>query len=526
MTSARSSFACIAALVALAGCGGDQPPQGDGGTGGAGGTGGTGAAPPLMVRVTTLLELEEDCAGPFDTSPPPVGEPATFTVDGDRIIVRGTLGPTTSERLQAALDENPDARTLVMTNVPGTVDAAQSDQVARTIRRANLGTCVPDNGFIASGAVEFFLGGSVRQIAPSNQGVVVHGWITEQCLPTGMCPETPDAEGCIRGAELPMDDPMHEPFLDVYRDLGQPTEFYFWIFEQATSFCQPHFMTLADLEMFSFETSNACTDTTPEAICHTPPGPFTESCRECFLDEPNLSCNCNDVGGTPQPTSLAVDECEQDVSNCNGVLTCGGDCPGPRPPSSIAFSSVVNPTESAAVPSDGSVSNDSCDQLLAVNRLSGNLVGGDFYIGSIQPGCIAPQLVDRGDGSYEVIADPTSVQDLPLRGTGSGSGIAAACPDDHFVVGFGHRAGTLVDQLVLHCAPLEVVLDPDTNAYVLEVGEVTMSAPFGSSGGTPFPDISCGDGEIATEVHTSVAIGFEGIEGFSLGCREVTLRPH
>jgi hypothetical protein len=275
-----------------------------------------------MVRVTTLLELEEDCAGAFDTLPPPVGEPATFTVDGDRIIVRGTLGPTTPERLQAALEDNPDARTLVMTNVPGTVDAVQSDQAARTIRRANLGTCVPDNGFISSGAVEFFLGGSVRQIAPSNQGVVVHGWITEQCLPTGVCPETPDAEGCIRGAELPMDDPMHEPFLDVYRDLGLPTELYFWIFDQATSFCEPHYMTPADLETFSFETSNTCIDSPPDAICNTPPGLFTESCRNCFFDEPMLSCDCQGPAGSLQSTSIDTTTCAGLISNCGGVLSC------------------------------------------------------------------------------------------------------------------------------------------------------------------------------------------------------------
>ncbi len=318
--SSRGTLFYIGALCisGLLGCGGDGP----GATGGAGGTGGNGGAPPLMVGVTTLLELQEDCAGVFDTSPPPIGEPATFTVDGDRILVRGTLGPTTANRLQAALEENPNARTLVLTYVPGTVDAVQSDDVARSVRRANLGTCVPDNGYIASGGVNLFFGGSVRQIAPSNQGVVVHGWITEQCLPTGECPETPDAESCIRGADLPVDDSRHEPFLEVYRDLGLPMELYFWIFDQATSFCEPHFMTVADLEMFSFETSNTCIDSPPEAICNTPPGLFTESCRNCFFDEPILSCDCQDLAGRLQTTSIDTTTCAGLISNCGGELSC------------------------------------------------------------------------------------------------------------------------------------------------------------------------------------------------------------
>jgi len=275
-----------------------------------------------MVQVSTVLELEEDCAGTFDTSPPAVGDPATFTVDGDRIIVRGTLGPTTPARLQAALDDNPDARTLVMTNVPGTVDSVESDIAARTIRRANLATCVPDTGFISSGAVEFFLAGSVRRVAPNNQGVVVHGWITEQCLPTGECPEVEGAEGCVRGADLSMDDPQHEPFLELYRDLGLPSDFYFWIFDRATSFCQPHFMTDADLEQFSFDTSNACIDSLPGAICNTPPGLFTESCRNCFFNEPTLQCDCQDLAGGLSTTSIDVSTCDGLVSNCGGELSC------------------------------------------------------------------------------------------------------------------------------------------------------------------------------------------------------------
>ncbi len=298
------------------GCGDDGPPMP-----GTGGMGGTDAA--LQVLVPTLPEVEEHCAGMFDTSAPPVGEPATFTVDGDRAIVRGTLGPTTPELLQAALDENPDLRTLVLTNVPGTVDAVESDEAARMARSANLATCVPETGYIASGAVDLFWAGAIRKVHPNNQGVVVHGWITEQCLPTGECPASLGEEGCVVGADLPMDDPLHDPFLDFYEDVGVDEAWYWWIFEQAPIFCNPLFMTAEQVSTWGLETSNACTNAPSSAICNMPPGEYTETCRSCFFDEPTLSCECEGGSGA---SSIDVTTCAgEPIDNCGGELACG-DC--------------------------------------------------------------------------------------------------------------------------------------------------------------------------------------------------------
>jgi hypothetical protein len=319
-------FSCLSAALATAGCGGDGSPNTSGGSGGAGGTG-----PALMIQVPTVPEVEEDCEGAFDTSAPPPGEPATFTLDGDRAIVRGTLGPTTPERLQAALDANPDLRTLVLANVPGTVDALQSDEAARMGRRANLATCVPADGYIASGAVDLFLAGAIRRVHPSYGGIGVHGWITEACLPTGMCPVAADEEGCVIGSTLAMDDPQHDPFLDYYADIAIDESLYWWIFDRAPSFCDPHFMTPGDVETQQFETINACTDAPSGSICNIPPGDFTDSCRDCFLDEPTLSCDCEGPSGSSQATSIDISTCAGNtIDNCGGVLSCG-DCEGGGP---------------------------------------------------------------------------------------------------------------------------------------------------------------------------------------------------
>ena len=138
--------------LALAGCG----DGGSLGVGGMGGSGGAGGAELVPLRIPTVVEVQEDCAGVFDTSRPETGEPATFEPDGFRAVVRGTLGATTTERLQALLDEHPEVRTLVLANVPGTNKAEVSLEAARLVRSARLATCVPEDGTITSGAVDLF----------------------------------------------------------------------------------------------------------------------------------------------------------------------------------------------------------------------------------------------------------------------------------------------------------------------------------------------------------------------------------
>jgi hypothetical protein len=319
MRLGRCTLTASFLLLLVSGCGDDGSTSGAGATGGGDGTGGSGVA--LQILVPTVPEVDEHCAGAFDTSAPPVGDPATFTVDGDRAIVRGTLGPTTPERLQAALDANPNLRTLVLANVPGTVDSVESNEAARMARKANLATCVPDTGYIASGAVDLFWAGAIRKVDRNYRGVVVHGWITEQCLPSGECPASLGEEGCVVGADLSMDDPQHDPSLDYYADVGVDESWYWWIFEQAPVFCDPLFMTPADLGTWRLETNNACTEPRAGAICNVPPGRFTETCRSCFFDEPTLSCECEGGAGT---SSIDITTCSGGpIDNCGGELACG-----------------------------------------------------------------------------------------------------------------------------------------------------------------------------------------------------------
>lgn len=335
----------ISVFVALAGCGADTP----GGTGGNGGAGGSGGEPALlMINVPSTVEVEEACTGTFDLSPPffdindlDASEFVEFVPDGTRAIVRGILGPDDPAKVRALIENNPEVRTLVLTNVPGTIaGSAATIETARIVREANLATCVPSDGYIASGAVGLFLAGSVRLLF----GPIVGGAGCMAGQPCPVCSEGVtcvgvhdwlDVEGGFSGRDLPMDDPLHQPFIDIMTDLGIDEDFY-WFQQNAAPSDEIYFMSPEDLAAWGVQTNNACTATTAQAICHAPPGSFTESCSDCFLDEPTLSCNCNDVGGTPQPTSLDASACEQDIANCDGVLTCTGGCPAAPAPTGIS----------------------------------------------------------------------------------------------------------------------------------------------------------------------------------------------
>ena len=53
-----------------------------------------------------------------------------------------------------------------------------------------------------------------------------------------------------------------------------------------------------------------------------PAGSYLQTCEGCFAGRDEVSCWCDSVCGVPKPTSINL-SCESELSNCNGVLTCG-----------------------------------------------------------------------------------------------------------------------------------------------------------------------------------------------------------
>ena len=102
---------------------------------------------------------------------------------------------------------------------PGSDADQENLQAALLINQAGLGTCVPENGQIFSGAVDMYLAGVVRRLADSAT-VGVHSWA---------------AGDGTEGSALPMDDPEHQQYLDFYSQIGVSADFYWFTLQAAPS---------------------------------------------------------------------------------------------------------------------------------------------------------------------------------------------------------------------------------------------------------------------------------------------------
>lgn len=162
-------------------------------------------------------------------------ELATFVVDGTDAFMNGVIGPTTPADVQSLIDDNPQVTRIVMGDIEGSIDDESNLIAARLVRESGLATHVPADGMIASGGVDFFLAGTVRTFDDGAR-FGVHSWATT----TGE-----------NGADLPMDDPQHDRYLDYYAEMGVDEAFY-WFTLDAAPPEDIHEMTAAELETYGF----------------------------------------------------------------------------------------------------------------------------------------------------------------------------------------------------------------------------------------------------------------------------------
>ena len=187
------------------------------------------------TSMLTAAEVEAACTGTFDTSP--TEESLTLQVDGTRAIFRGVIDGTTPAKVSALINNNPEVKTIVLAYGPGSDDDAANLEAALLVRQAGLGTCVPANGEINSGAVDFFLAGAIRRL-DATSFVGVHSWA--------------DGNG-TEGADLPQNHPDHQMFLDFYQQIDISADFY-WFTLQAAPAAGIHNMTAAERTTYNMET--------------------------------------------------------------------------------------------------------------------------------------------------------------------------------------------------------------------------------------------------------------------------------
>lgn len=99
----------------------------------------------------------------------------SFEVQGQSAIVRGRTDSHSHNLVKDFVRKNPDVKTLILQSMPGTQDMDTNRRVVLDIRAAELATHVPADGYIASGAVDWFIAGSPRTIECGAR-IGVHSW--------------------------------------------------------------------------------------------------------------------------------------------------------------------------------------------------------------------------------------------------------------------------------------------------------------------------------------------------------------
>ena len=157
--------------------------------------------------------------------------PLRFAIDGDVAVMTGELTRRAPGQVERLIDGHPEVRWIELLDCPGSLDDHAALAASRLVREAGLNTRVPAAGEIASGAVDFFIAGVNREVAPGGR-VGVHSW----------------SDGQREGADLPRDRGAHDLYLDYYAEMGIDPSFYWFTLDAAGS-DDIHWMTRDELSL-------------------------------------------------------------------------------------------------------------------------------------------------------------------------------------------------------------------------------------------------------------------------------------
>lgn len=157
---------------------------------------------------------------------------AEFSVEGDIAKMKGVINAETPAKVLQLIFEHPNVRTIVLENVPGSIDDESNLRAARYVRKFGFTTVIRANGSVASGGTDFFLAGRKRVVEPGGR-LGIHSW---------------GGPG-YQGKDVPKDDPQHQLYLKYYEEMEIPGEFY-WRTLEAAPANDIHWMTEEEIRQF------------------------------------------------------------------------------------------------------------------------------------------------------------------------------------------------------------------------------------------------------------------------------------
>jgi len=144
-----------------------------------------------------------------------------FRVEDNKLHMPGLINSYTQEQLKDIFGEHPEIDTIVLGQMPGSIDDGANLEEAAWVAARGVNTYLPQEGSIASGAPNFFLVGKSR-VVEEGAVVSVHSWAYWRG---------------ITAQDLPRDDSAHELYIGFYESIGwtraQAEDFYFFTIEKA-----------------------------------------------------------------------------------------------------------------------------------------------------------------------------------------------------------------------------------------------------------------------------------------------------
>lgn len=166
-------------------------------------------------------------------------EKLTFLVKGNQAEMTGVIDSDTPKAIEKLLKEHPNLTTIVMKNVPGSMDDEANLKASLLVRQHGLNTVVPKDGMIASGGTDFFLAG-VKRTVEEGAKVGVHSWASDSIDNASL---------------LPKNDLEHKKYLDYYEAIGIPASFYWFTIEAAVA-SDMHWMTHEEMVKYQMIEEN------------------------------------------------------------------------------------------------------------------------------------------------------------------------------------------------------------------------------------------------------------------------------
>lgn len=185
-----------------------------------------------LLAIVALLGVLLGCVTAFG-----VLDRTAFEVEGDRLYMSGEIATSSPRRFFAVMADNPQVQTIVLMDMPGSVDEIAVHDMGYFIRENGLDTHLTPQSEIFSGAVDLFLSGNSRTMTCCAT-IGVHDWA--------------DAFG--EGSDYPPDAPEHDANVAYFETMLGSDAFY-WFTLQAAGSDEMHIMTEAELARFGMLTA-------------------------------------------------------------------------------------------------------------------------------------------------------------------------------------------------------------------------------------------------------------------------------